>query len=185
MIEEQHVTQYGSLLDPNMTWLEGHLMHEYVEAYLYYSCMQDETDRHVREIWERFFLTEINHLHKAAELLKTYEKKEWQQVIPDAEFPAPLHFAPNIAYVRDAMNMAHFTAEKEQFKPVQMLPRDYDFFRYQQMVNSRLDQVPSHLVIQEEIRKNGKDYRAETAPNPIPDLQNRGLDNTTLGRAYQ
>ena len=41
MIEEQHVTQYGSLLDPNCTWLEGLLMHQYVEAYLYYSCMEE------------------------------------------------------------------------------------------------------------------------------------------------
>lgn len=185
MIEEQHVTQYGSLLDPNMSWLEGHLMHEYVEAYLYYSCMQDETDRHVREIWERFFLMEITHLHEAAELLKTYEKKEWQQVIPDADFPAPLRFTPNIAYVRGALNMADFTAEKEEFKPVGMLPRDYDFFAYQRMLNDQIDRVPSHWVIQETIRKNGRDYRAETAPNPVPALQNRGVDNTSLGRSWQ
>ena len=185
MIEEQHVTQYGSLLDPNMTWLEGQLMHEYVEAYLYFSCMQDETDRHVREIWERFFLMEVGHLHRAADLLKTYEKKEWQQVIPEADFPAPLRFAPNIAYVRDALNMADFTAEKEIFKPVGMLPRDAEFFAYQQTVNGSGDKVPSHQVIREIIRKNGKDYRAETAPSPIPALQNRGMDNTTLGRAYQ
>ena len=40
-------------------------------------------------------------------------------------------------------------------------------------------------LIRETIRKNGKDYRAETAPSPIPALQNRGVDNTTLGRVYQ
>ena len=65
------------------------------------------------------------------------------------------------------------------------MPRDAEFFAYQQTVNGSGDKVPSHQVIREIIRKNGKDYRAETAPNPIPALQNRGVDNTTLGRAYQ
>ena len=44
MVEEEHVTQYESLMDPNMSWLENLLMHEYTECYLYYSCMMDETD---------------------------------------------------------------------------------------------------------------------------------------------
>ena len=44
MIEEQHVTQYGALLDPACTWLENLLNHEYTECYLYYSCYEDETD---------------------------------------------------------------------------------------------------------------------------------------------
>ena len=185
MIEEQHVTQYGSLLDPNCTWLEGLLMHQYVEAYLYYSCMEDETDQNVRKVWEDFFQMEVAHLHKAADLLKQYEKKDWQQVIPGGEFPEPFHFEPNIDYVRAALNMVDFTAEKEIFKPVSMLPRDYDFFVYQKAVNANVDSVPSHQVIDRAIRKLGRDYRAETAPNPIPGLQNRTVDNTTLGRIYQ
>ena len=113
MIEEQHVTQYGSLLDPGCTWLEGLLMHQYVEAYLYWSCMEDETDAYVKKVWESFFMMEAAHLHKAAELLKTYEKKDWQQVIPGGEFPAPFHFEPNIDYVRAALNMVDFTAERK------------------------------------------------------------------------
>ena len=38
MIEEQHVTGYGSLKDPSMTPFENLLMNEYTERYLYYSC---------------------------------------------------------------------------------------------------------------------------------------------------
>ncbi|MDD6682545.1 MAG: hypothetical protein PUE61_05205 [Clostridiales bacterium] len=184
MIEEQHVTQYGSLLDPNCSWLEGLLMHQYVEAYLYYSCMQDETDPMVKQVWEHFFQMEVAHLHHAAMLLEKYEKKQWQQVIPGGDFPAPLKFGPNIEYVRAALLMADFTAEKEIFKPVSMLPKDYDFFRFQQAVNPDVSQVPSHQVIDQYIRKNGRDYRAETAPSPVPALQNRAMDNITLGRSY-
>ena len=185
MIEEQHVTQYGSLLDPNCSWLEGLLMHQYVEAYLYYSCMEDETDQNVKKVWEDFFQMEVSHLHKAADLLRQYEKKDWQQVIHGGEFPEPFHFESNIDYIRAALNMVDFTAEKEIFKPVNMLPKDYDFFVYQKAVNANVDAVPSHQVIDRAIRRRGKDYRAEVAPSPIPGLQNRTLDNTTLGRIYQ
>ena len=185
MIEEQHVTQYGSLMDPNCTWLEGLLMHQYVEAYLYYSCMEVETDPEIKKVWEAFFRMEVGHLHKAADLLRQYEKKDWQQVIPGGEFPEPFHFESNIDYVRDALNMVDFTAEKEIFKPVTMLPKDYDFFVYQKAVNANVDAVPSHQVIDRAIRLRGKDYRAEIAPSPIPALQNRTLDNTSIGRIYQ
>ncbi|NLO86359.1 MAG: hypothetical protein GX096_13205 [Clostridiales bacterium] len=184
-IEEQHVTQYASLMDPNTTWLENLVMHQYVEAYLYYSCMLDETDENVKKVWEEFFQMEVAHLHKAAELLKRFENKEWQQVIPEGEFPAPIKFQSNIAYVRDVMKMAHFTAEKEVFKPVDMLPKNYEFFQFQQAVNSDINTVPSHQVIDLYIQQNGTDYRAETAPNPIPALQNRRMDNVSLGRVPQ
>ena len=185
LIEEQHVTQYGSLMDPGCSWLEGLLMHQYVECYLYYSCMEDETDPMVKQVWQHFFQMEVAHLHKAAQLLQQYEGKDWQQVIPGGEFPAPLHFQTNIDYVRSALQMAHFTAEKEQFKPVSMLPPDYDFFRFQRTINADVHQVPSHLVIDEMIRRSGRDYRAECAPSPLPELRNRSLDNTSLGRAPQ
>ena len=185
MIEEQHVTQYGSLMDPGCTWLEGLLMHQYVEAYLYWSCMEDETDLYVKKVWEHFFQMEVAHLHKAAKLMKAYEKKDWQQVIPGGEFPAPFHFEPHIDYVRSALNMVDFTAEREEFKPVNMLPKDEAFFAYQRAVNGSVDAVPSHQVIERSIRLRGRDYRAETAPSPVPALQNRTVDNTTLGRIYQ
>ena len=43
-IEEQHVTQYESLLDPAQTWIEQWVWHEYNECYLYHSFMQQEPD---------------------------------------------------------------------------------------------------------------------------------------------
>ncbi|MBQ8407149.1 MAG: hypothetical protein IJY38_04440, partial [Clostridia bacterium] len=100
LVEEEHVTQYGSLMDANATWLEMLLWHEYVECYLYWSCYQTETDAYIKDLWEENLAMEIAHLHKAAELLKKYEKKEWQEVIPDGKFPAPLSLHENIDYVR-------------------------------------------------------------------------------------
>lgn len=185
LIEEQHVTQYGSLLDPSCPWLDGLLMHQYVEAYLYYSCMQEETDAAVKRIWEDFFRMEVAHLHKTAQLLSAYGHKDWQQVIPKGDFPAPLRLGSNIGYVRQAMQMADFTAQREVFKPVNMLPKGYDFFVFQQAINADISQVPSHMVIDRYISKHGTDYRFETAPNPVPALRDRARDNTTLGREPQ
>ena len=48
MVEEQHVTHYGGLLDPNCTWLENLLLHDYVEAYLYYSFYREEKNEIIK-----------------------------------------------------------------------------------------------------------------------------------------
>jgi tetratricopeptide (TPR) repeat protein len=68
MIEEQHVSEYGSLLDANCTWLENWVMHEYTECYLYYSCFVDEKDPEIKAVYERLYLEECGHLKKAAEM---------------------------------------------------------------------------------------------------------------------
>ena len=67
MVEEQHVTQYGALLDPACTWLENLLLHEYNECYLYWSCLETETHPVVTKIWEQNFEAELQHLHKAVQ----------------------------------------------------------------------------------------------------------------------
>ncbi len=185
LIEEQHVTQYGSLLDVKCTWLESWVMHEYTEAYLYWSVMQDETDPNVKQVWEQCFDMEVAHLHKAAQQLAQRENKQWQQVVGTGEFPQPLKFKSNIDYVRSALNMVDFSAEKEAFKPVHMLPKDYEFFQFQNKMNHTVEDVPSHKVIDMYIQQKGQDYRWETAPNPVPGLQNRKADNTRVGRTVQ
>ena len=50
MVEEQHVTHYGALLDPTCTWLENMLLREYMECYLYYSFFETEVDPYVKKM---------------------------------------------------------------------------------------------------------------------------------------
>lgn len=111
MVEEQHVTQYGSLLKPCMSRLENLLVHQYVECWLYWSCYETETDTRIRGIWQFMFEQELKHLHIALELLRQYEKKDWQEVIPDAEFPAPLVLESNIEYLPDMEDIYFKTNE--------------------------------------------------------------------------
>lgn len=183
LVEEEHVTQYESLMDPNATWLEMLLWHEYCECYLYWSCYVTETDRYVKSLWEENLEMEINHLHKAAELLKKYEGKEWQEVIPCGDFPAPISLHENIEYVRNVLgNTVQFTSKKEEYARVESLPVDSEFFRIQAQINSTTEIVPSHNVIEEFIRRRGADYRFQVAPSPVPELRNRREDNTEVGR---
>lgn len=183
MIEEQHVTHYGSLLDPRPTWLECLLTRQYTECYLYYSCMESERDARLRDVWAQMFEMEVSHLHHAAMLLKNFEGTDWRQVIPGGEFPQPLSLGSNIDYVRGVLaSQVELTAMRESYVPVGQLPADFDFFRYQSAVNADVNAVPSHRTIEEYIRRYGTDYRFETQPNPIEALQNRRVDNVSLAR---
>lgn len=183
MIEEEHVSQYESLKDTKATWLEDLLMHEYTECYLYYSCMMTECDNYIKKIWEECLLQEIAHLHKAKDLLYKYEGKEWQQVIPNGEFPELLKLTPNIEYVRNVIKTTTGnTQKKESIVPLHTLPRNDKFYMYQSIVNNDIHSVASHCTIEEYIKRFGHDYRFEVAPNPLDVLRNRKVDNTSLGR---
>ncbi len=183
MIEEQHVTHYGSLLDPNATWLENLLLHEYMECYLYYSFYQDEPDANVKSVWEMHLQQEIAHLHKAAELLQKYDNKGWQQVIPGGAFPKLLQFYDTRDYVRQVLaQQIQLTADKEQYAPVSQIPKDHKFFFYQDRVNNNVNAVPSHNVVTQHQQKFNVDYRAEAKPNPVQGLSDRATDNTQIAR---
>ena len=182
MVEEQHVTQYGSLLDPKMTPLANLLWHQYVDCWLYWSCAETEPDARLRKIWERLLEQEVLHLHLAAELLEKYEGKQWQQIIPQPEFPAPLRLESNIDYVRGVLEATvHNTADGEGYCDTRKAAPD-TFKEYQQTVNTPLKNVMSHRVIQQYIADHGQDYRWQTAEHPVPELRARAKDNTALGR---
>ena len=183
MIEEQHVTHYGCLMDTSCTWLAGLLEHEYTECYLYYSCAREETDPRVRKIWEIMLEQELSHLHKAAELLEKYEKRDYLSVFPEPEFPEPLSFGKdNIPYVREVLkNTVRMTSKGEDYVEVASLPKDDVFFTHNKKVNGKSCCVPSHAVIDSYLCAHGEDFRFETEPNPVPELACRTRDNTAVG----
>ncbi len=183
LVEEEHVTQYESLMDSSATWLEMLLWHEYCECYLYWSCYMTETDPYIKKLWCENLEMEIGHLHNANALLEKYENKNWQQVIPDAEFPTPLSLHENIEYVREILSTTvQFTGNLEDYINVDELPCDANFFTFQNIIAPTIETVPSHLVIDKHIRSCGKDYRYQVAPNPIKELRSRTCDNTRVGR---
>src|SRR5690554_5982147 len=73
-VEEQHVTQYGSLMDPSESLMEKWLVHEAMEVYMYHSCAQQEDNPRIKTLWERFLDYELGHLNFACDLFKQIER---------------------------------------------------------------------------------------------------------------
>jgi hypothetical protein len=82
-IEEQHVTQYGSLINPDETWLEHWLLHEAMEVYAYWSCMEQEQNPRIKAIWERFVDYELGHFHAVADLMRVIERRDPRELFPN------------------------------------------------------------------------------------------------------
>jgi hypothetical protein len=101
-IEEQHITHYESIIDPNETWLEKWLMHEANEVYNYYSCLTYETNDRIKAIWQRFLDYEIGHLRHVMELFKKHEGRDPMQVLPET-LPEPIQYASQRDFVRDVL----------------------------------------------------------------------------------
>jgi len=101
-IEEQHVTQYESISDPNETWLEKWLLHEATEVYAYWSCYTQEPDPRVKKIWEQFLSYELGHLQVVRELFERHERRDALSVLPPS-FPTPIDFSSQRSFVREVL----------------------------------------------------------------------------------
>ncbi|MDB5729666.1 MAG: hypothetical protein JWQ00_2871, partial [Noviherbaspirillum sp.] len=114
-IEEQHVTQYESLLDPTETVLEQWLLHEANEVYNYYGCVEQETNPRVKAIWERFLDYEIGHFNYVVELFKQYEKRDPAKVF-SGDLPEPIKFESHRDFVRQVLaNEVNLRTNRTQF----------------------------------------------------------------------
>lgn len=101
-IEEQHVTQYESLLDPEQTWLENWLLHEANEVYNYYSCAEFEDDARIKAIWERFCDYELGQLHFVMDLFQRAENRDPREILPQT-LPDPIRYKSHRDYVREVL----------------------------------------------------------------------------------
>ena len=182
MVEEEHVSQYESLKDPNLTWLEQWVMHEYLECYLYYSMYEDESDEYIKNIWKEHFDMELAHLKLATKHLKEIEGTNIKKLFPVADFPQLLKFGENKQYVRKILESICLTSKGLDFTNITNLKNDDEFFEYQNVLNHDLKQVASHEVIEKFIKKYGKDYRFEISPHVNKNLRDRKHDNTEIGR---
>ncbi|MBE5735672.1 MAG: hypothetical protein E7361_04435 [Clostridiales bacterium] len=184
MIEEEHVSQYESLKDPNMTWLEQWAMHEYAECYLYFSAYEDETDKDIKNIWLQFYEMECAHLKLAVSLLEKYEKTSHEKVFGDGEFPELLKIGSHKDYIREVLETTiTMTAKNRGYEDVAKLKDNDRYFAYQKaVVGMDENMVPSHEVISKAIEVLGQDYRYQDSKHPVLELQDRKKDNVNITR---
>ena len=102
-IEEQHVTQYESLMDPNESPLEKWMLHEAMEVYNYAGCAAYETNPRVKQIWERFVDYELGHLHFAMDMFKEIERRDPAEVLPQT-LPELIDYQSHRQFVRETLN---------------------------------------------------------------------------------
>ncbi|HEU4621899.1 MAG TPA: hypothetical protein VFS42_06720 [Burkholderiaceae bacterium] len=101
-VEEQHVTQYESLLDPEESWVEQWLLHEANEVYNYYSCVEQETNPRIKAIWERFLDYELGHLNVAREWFENIERRDAQEILAGG-LPKPAQFKSHRDFVLETL----------------------------------------------------------------------------------
>jgi hypothetical protein len=101
-IEEQHVTQYESIIDPSETWLEKWLLHEAGEVYNYWSCVESEENPRIRAVWERFLDYELGHVRFVAELFEKTERRDAAEVLPE-QLPEPIRYISHREFVRETL----------------------------------------------------------------------------------
>ncbi|HBG26402.1 MAG: hypothetical protein A2Y10_06460 [Planctomycetes bacterium GWF2_41_51] len=171
-VEEEHVSHYESLADPTSTWFERLVLHEYNECYLYYSNLESEVDNRIKKIWQHHLEQEIAHLHLAVELLKQYDGMDPAEILPD-KLPELTIFQSNVDYVRDILkNQIDLTCDGFDYVDSNELSANHRFHKHQEIINSGI--VPSQEVIQEQIEKNGIDYRLELAgEHPVERFRQR------------
>jgi hypothetical protein len=141
-IEEQHVTQYESIIDPTETWLEKWILHEANEVYNYYSCLESEKNTRIKAVWERFLDYELGHLQLAMELFKKHENRDPAEIIPEV-LPEPIEYVSNRAFVREVLEKeVNLRANGPDFVPEEQEPEASR--RYRDQLNS--EGSPSQTV---------------------------------------
>ena len=114
-IEEQHVTQYESIIDPHETWLEKWLLHEATEVYNYFSCVEYENNARIKRIWERFLEYELGHLRFVADLFEKTEKRDAAEVL-SGSLPKPIRYDSHREFVRQTLRTeVNLSAVDSQF----------------------------------------------------------------------
>lgn len=141
-IEEQHVTHYGSMLDPGETLLERWMLYEMMEAYNYYGCVQSETNPRIKAIWERFLDYELGHLQLVMELFKKHEGRDPAEILPEV-MPEPIPFQSQREFVRATLERElNLRANGSEF--VQKDRESQQSLQYRKHINS--DGSPSEAV---------------------------------------
>ncbi len=180
-VEEEHVTMYETLVDPNETMFEKWLLHEFTEVCNYYNCYEDEVDERLKLIWEEMMQMEIGHLQAAAEMFKKYEKRDPEEVI-GTELVLPCRFMSQKKYVAKVLKdeVGKRVIEDGEYAFVDELDEDWASYKVQEKVNE--DGAPSEKAVYLSIKSIGRDIAC--ADDSLLEMQSELLEDS-LEEEYQ
>lgn len=141
-VEEQHVTQYGSLKDPSESFIEKWLIHEAMEVYAYKSCAEQEDNPRIKAMWEQFLDYELGHLNLVCDLFKSIERRDPVEILGGA-LPEMVQFKSQRDFVRKVVaeevsmrtSGSHYVQKQEE-SPLSL--------EYRRQMNSK--GVPSNIA---------------------------------------
>lgn len=155
-VEEEHVSQYESLMDPAETWLERWVMHEFTEVANYYTCYSTEVDSRIKAIWEMFLSYELEHLRVAGDALKRIERRDPEELC-GTTLPTPATFETNRAYITQVLKETADMrmVEGGELVKISDLPEGWPSRVYREKVNGL--GAPSETIVQLRIEAAGSD----------------------------
>lgn len=99
-VESQHITHYGSMLNPDESPLEKLLISEACEVWNYAGCLEQESNPRVKVLWEQFLDYELGHFQVALRLFKDIERRDPEEVLGDGALPSFIAFRSHRDFVR-------------------------------------------------------------------------------------
>ncbi|AEG93182.1 hypothetical protein [Ramlibacter tataouinensis] len=102
-VESQHITHYGSMLNPHESLLEKLLLTEVCEVWNYAGCAEQETNPRLRALWEQFLDYELGHLQVAIRLFQDVERRDVAEVLGDGRLPPFIPFRSQREFVRQVV----------------------------------------------------------------------------------
>lgn len=102
-VESQHITHYGSMLNPDESLLEKLLLGEACEVWNYAGCLAQESNPRVKAIWEQFLDYELGHLRAAMDLFKDAERRDPAEVLGDGRLPGFIEFKSHREFLRQTI----------------------------------------------------------------------------------
>jgi hypothetical protein len=99
-VESQHITHYGSMLNPEESLLEKLLLTEACEVWNYAACVEQESNPRIKAIWEKFLDYELGHLQVAIGLFKDVERRDPAEVLGDGKLPQAIQFESQREFVK-------------------------------------------------------------------------------------
>src|SRR5690606_15916113 len=103
-VESQHITHYGSMLNPGESPLEKLLVCEAAEVWNYAGCAAQEDNPRIRSIWEQFLDYELGHFQLALKLFKDIERRDPAEVLGDGGLPEFIQFRSHREFVRKVVD---------------------------------------------------------------------------------
>lgn len=134
-VEAQHITHYGSMLNPRETPLEKLLISEACEVWNYAGCAAQESNPRLRALWERFLDYELGHLQVALQLFKDFERRDPAEVLGDGLVPRFIEFQSQRGFVRHVVE-SETALRKRDTQFVDMAEEGPSSLQYRQEVNA-------------------------------------------------